>query len=73
MKKITIFLLAGLLSLSTTAVMANCDGKCKDKTKCTECKKKETKDPKAHKCSKECMKDGKCAEMKKDTKGKGKG
>jgi hypothetical protein len=52
MKKITIFLLAGLLSLSTTAVMANCDGKCKDKTKCTECKKKETKDPKAHKCSK---------------------
>lgn len=73
MKKIAIFLLAGLLSLSTTAVMANCDGKCKDKTKCTECKKKETKDPKAHKCTKECMKDGKCAEMKKDTKGKGKG
>jgi hypothetical protein len=53
--------------------MANCDGKCKDKTKCTECKKKETKDPKVHKCTKECMKDGKCAEMKKDTKGKGKG
>ena len=25
----------------------------------------QTKDPKAHKCTKECMKDGKCAEMKK--------
>lgn len=70
MKKIAIFLLAGLLSISTTAVMANCDGKCKDKTKCAECKKEEKA---KHKCNKECMKDGKCTKMKKETKGKGKG
>ena len=49
------------LALSLSA-MANCDGKCKDKSKCAECKK-ETKAK--HKCTKECMKDGKCAEMKK--------
>ena len=60
MKKIIVLFLG--LSLSIVA-MANCDGKCKDKSKCAECKK-ETKAK--HKCNKECMKDGKCAEMKKE-------
>jgi hypothetical protein len=46
------------------SAMANCDGKCKDKSKCTECKKEKKA---KHKCTKECMKDGKCAEMKKET------
>jgi hypothetical protein len=64
MKKLSILFLGLALSMS---VMANCDGKCKDKTKCADCKK----EAKAkHKCNKECMKDGKCAEMKKDTKTK---
>ncbi len=61
MKKITVLFLG--LSLSIAA-MANCDGNCKDKSKCAECKKA-TKAK--HKCSKECMKDGKCVEMKKET------
>jgi hypothetical protein len=58
MKKISILFLGLALSLSA---MANCDGKCKDKSKCAECKK----EAKAHKCDKNCMKDGKCKEMKK--------
>ena len=37
-------------------------------------KEREKEETKAkHVCNKECMKDGKCAEMKKETKGKGKG
>ncbi len=60
MQKITVLLLGLSLSISE---MANCDGKCKDKSKCADCKQ-ETKAK--HKCNKECMKDGKCAEMKKE-------
>jgi hypothetical protein len=77
MKKIAIFLFAGLLSLSLNTAIANCGAGCKCKDKCdgkkacTSCKKEETKAK--HVCNKECMKDGKCAEMKKETKGKGKG
>jgi len=51
MKKITVLFLG--LSLSFAA-MANCDGKCKDKSKCAECKKEAS----AHKCNKACHKDG---------------
>ena len=59
MKKISILFLGLALSISA---MAKCDGTCKDKSKCEDCKK----EAKAkHKCTKECMKDGKCAEMKK--------
>jgi len=51
MKKITVLFLGLLLSI---AAMANCDGKCKDKSKCAECKKEAS----AHKCNKACHKDG---------------
>ncbi len=56
MKKLSILLLASVLTLTATTVSANCG-----KKDCKDCKK----EAKAHKCTKECMKDGKCAEMKK--------
>ena len=51
MKKIAIFLFAGLLSLSLNTAIANCGAGCKCKDKCdgkkacTSCKKEETKQP----------------------------
>lgn len=47
-------LLAGLFVLNVQAM--NCDGKCKDKSKCAECKKEMSKN--AHKCNAECHKNG---------------
>lgn len=55
MKKLSILFLAMGLFMSSQAAYVNCDGKCKDKTKCAECKKEGKAE---HKCNKQCHKNG---------------
>jgi hypothetical protein len=55
MKKLSILFLAMGLFMSSQAAYVNCDGKCKDKAKCAECKKEEKAE---HKCNAQCHKNG---------------
>ena len=55
MKKLSILFLAMGLFMSSQAAYVNCDGKCKDKTKCADCKKEGKAE---HKCNAQCHKNG---------------